>query len=572
MTSEPQRRRSVIELLTAANQLRPDHPAYIYLEDGTREAGRLSFAELHGRACALAHELERRSLRGRCALLVFPAGLDFIVSFYACIYAGVIAVPAPAPRALSGAESHRRMQLLHGDANARAVLTTPELSAACREALADELTPSSLIEVDWSTLPSTPFVPRDVDPDEVAYLQYTSGSTRAPKGVMITHGNVVSNLTGIAYAFHSTESDLNVTWLPHFHDMGLLDGVLHSAFARHTTVLMSPQAFLKRPLRWLEAISRFRATRTGGPTFAYRDCVRARAGARLDALDLQSWRVAYCGAEPIRAEALEQFADAFAHAGFRRSAILPAYGLAEATLCVSVGGLGESVQTVPAPAHEGAAAKGARVVLCGRPVLGAELAIVDPTSGERCAAGNVGEVWVSGAGVSPGYWNLPAESSCFDARLRGSESRFLRTGDLGFVVNGQLAIAGRLKDMMIMDGRNVFPEDVEHTVFGANLALHAARCAAFSVEHAESERLILVVGLPARAASELDLTQLAARVRSEVARAHGLTVRDLVFVKLSAVPLTSSGKVQRRACKLRYLERSLSPLTPRSASASNAGE
>jgi acyl-CoA synthetase (AMP-forming)/AMP-acid ligase II len=554
-----------VDLLTRVAAEHPVRPAYVFLEDGEREGGRLSFAQLHRRAAALAAQPALREARGQRALVVTSAGLDFLVALFACFYAGVIAVPAPAPRSQGGRGANGRLQWLVRDADAQLLLTTSDLRESCLDAVGELVHALTWIEVDWTAADEahadwTRPVLTGSDP---AYLQYTSGSTRAPKGVIVTHDNVISNLAGIAGAFGTCETDVNVTWLPHFHDMGLVDGLLHTVFAANTTVFMSPQSFLKRPGRWLEAISRYRAVRSGGPNFAFNNCVHAHSAARDRDLDLSSWRIAYCGAEPIRRASLERFVETYAPHGFQRRALMPAYGLAEATLCVSMSSPDEDLH-LAAPRSS---LSEATMIGCGRPVLGVDVVIVDGAGARRCEDGEIGEICVAGRGVSPGYWNASADGSCFGAKLPGDPKPYLRTGDLGFMSAGQVVVSGRIKDLMIMEGRNVFAEDVEHTVSNASPELAQARIAAFSVDRLAEEQLVVVIGLPPSAISEGELKKLGRAVRGAVAEEHGVTARELVFVKRGLLPQTSSGKIQRGECKRMFLANALRPLEPTVAAA-----
>ncbi|HEY0083939.1 MAG TPA: AMP-binding protein [Pyrinomonadaceae bacterium] len=407
--------------------------------------------------------------------------------------------------------------------------------------------------------------------DMLAYLQYTSGSTSAPKGVMVSHANIVYNSAYIDEGFEHTTESVSLTWLPHFHDMGLIYGILQPLYKGFHGFIMSPASFVQRPARWLEAITRYQVTHSGGPNFAYDLCVRKIAPAERAALDLSSWRVAFNGAEPIRAETLDQFDAAFAPQGFRRAAFYAAYGLAEATLKVSGGrgadgplnrrvrasGLEENL-VVAAGADE----EDARVLVsCGEVGSGTKVLIVNPESLSPCAAGEVGEVWVSGPGVAQGYWNSPEETErTFLAYTEGAvaEGPFLRTGDLGFQSDGELFVTGRLKDMIIIRGLNHYPHDIELTVGRSHPQLGVSGCAAFSVEVQGEERLVVVQEIRPRVG--MNLTEVTEAIRQSVAEVHELQIYAVVLVKPGGVPKTSSGKVQRRACRKSFLEGSFDEL------------
>ncbi len=542
--------------------------AYTFLADG--EAENITYGDLDRRARAVGALLQSRGLSGERALLLYPPGLDYVIAFYGCLYAGVIAVPAY-PARLN--RNIARLQSILEDAQAAAILSpaatlsrlepltrTPELrkfpwlaTDTVRADAADELRELTLTG------------------DMPAYLQYTSGSTSAPKGVMVSHANIVYNSAYIDEGFEHTAESVSLTWLPHFHDMGLIYGILQPLYKGFHGFIMSPASFVQRPARWLEAITRYQVTHSGGPNFAYDLCVRKIAPGERFALDLSSWRVAFNGAEPIRAETLDQFNAAFAPQGFRRAAFYAAYGLAEATLKVS-GGRGADgplSRRVRASALEqnqvvaaGAGEEDARVLVsCGQAGSGTKVLIVNPDSSSPCASGEVGEVWVSGPGVAQGYWNRAEETErTFQAYTEGAgaEGPFLRTGDLGFQSDGELFVTGRLKDMIIIRGLNHYPQDIELTVGRSHPQLGASGCAAFSVEARGEERLVVVQEIRPRAG--MNMTEMTEAIRQSVAEVHELQIYAVVLVKPGGVPKTSSGKVQRRACRKSFLEGSLDEL------------
>jgi acyl-CoA synthetase (AMP-forming)/AMP-acid ligase II len=568
---------SLVALGRARAASHGDLPLYTFLPDrGPEEGAVLTYAGLDLRARAIAAVLMRLGAGGQRALLLYPPGLDFIAAFFGCLYAGVVAVPAYPPRS---ARALPRLLEIARDARPAVALTTAELKTAIGGLAAQvpELGALRLVATDevppaeaegWSD-------PR-VTGETLAFLQYTSGSTAAPKGVMVSHGNLLHNEEMIRQAYGQTADSVIVGWLPLYHDMGLIGNVLQPLFLGARCVLFSPIAFLQSPKRWLAAISRYRATTSGGPNFAYDLCVRKIGEADRADLDLSTWDVAFNGAEPVRAETMERFAAAFAGCGFRPRAFFPCYGLAEATLFVA-GAAGpraialdrarlEAGDAKPLPASDPASRT---LISSGHAWLGQELAIVDPETMTPCADGKVGEIWVRGPSIAQGYWKRPeATAETFQGRLAGpagvstgredaGAAPFLRTGDLGFLDGGDLFVTGRLKDLIIIRGRNLYPQDIELTVERSHAVLRPGCGAAFSVEVGTEERLVVVqelertegsAALPADAVEEI-----AEAVRRAVAEEHEAQVQQLVLLRAGSIPKTSSGKIQRRACRAALL-------------------
>ena len=548
--------------------------AFTFLADSGREAGRLTYAALDARALTVPAALREAVAPGERALLLYPpgpSGLDFIAAFFGCLYAGVVAVPAYPPRPHD--RSQARLRAIARDSEPRAALTTSSVLAGASggSAPAPELAGVRWIATDSleDTLAAAgEGEAPEPDPESIAFLQYTSGSTAEPKGVEVTHANLLHNERMIGAAFAQDEHSVVVGWLPLHHDMGLIGNVLQPLHAGGRCVLMSPVAFLQRPLRWLEAISRYRGTTSGGPDFAYELCARKATPEALAGLDLASWRVAFNGAEPVRAETLERFAATFAPCGFRPEAFYPCYGLAEATLFVAGGVPGRMpriLRVAPESAH--------RVVSCGRPWLGQRLAVTDPETGAECPPGREGEVWIAGPSVARGYWRNPeATARDFNAfLLETGEGPFLRTGDLGFVAGGELYVTGRLKDLIILRGRNHYPQDLERTAEASHADLRPGNGAAFAVEAGGEERLVIVLEVERRRRANLedDLTAVAEAVRRAVAEEHEVQVWEVVLLRAGALPKTSSGKVQRALCRRLYLAGEL-PCLSRSALAAGA--
>jgi len=566
---------SLVELGRARAAALGDQPLYTFLPDRPGEdAVQLSYAGLDLRARAIAGALQRLGAGGQRALLLYPPGLEFVAAFFGCLYAGVVAVPAYPPRS---ARTLPRLLEIARDARPAVALTTTELAAMIGGMAAQVPDLSAL------RLLATNSVPLDqaetwTDPgangSTMAFLQYTSGSTAAPKGVMVTHGNLLHNEEMIRQAFGQTAESVIVGWLPLYHDMGLIGNVMQPLYLGARCVLMSPIAFLQSPKRWLAAITRYRATTSGGPNFAYDLCVRKISPADRADLDLASWDTAFNGAEPVRAETMTRFAEAFGGRGFQARAFFPCYGLAEATLFVS-GGTGpgevrgaprvaafdrallEAGEARPLPAADPASRT---LVSCGRAWLGQELAIVDPATLAPCAPGAVGEVWLRGSSVAQGYWQRPEETAeTFDGRLatEPNAAPFLRTGDLGFLDGGELFIAGRLKDLIIIRGRNLYPQDIELTVERSHPALRPGCGAAFSIELGQEERLVVVhehERTPNDSPLEPESVEaIAEAVRRAVAEQHEAQVQQVVLLRAGTIPKTSSGKIQRRACRAALL-------------------
>jgi acyl transferase domain-containing protein/acyl-CoA synthetase (AMP-forming)/AMP-acid ligase II/acyl carrier protein len=557
---------TLIGVLRGWSARQPRKRLYTYLSVGDGEAGeRLSYAELDRRARAIAARLQELGLAGERALLLYPPGLEFIAAFLGCLYAGVVAVPASMGRANRPGS---RLRAVAADARPRAVLTVASLlpdsgSWAAQVPELDGLHRLSSDDIDGELAGSW----RDprVGTDDLAFLQYTSGSTSAPKGVMVTHGNLVDNSELIRRCFGTVPDGEGVTWLPFHHDMGLIGGLLQALYCGASCTLLSPAAFLQRPLRWVEAVSRTGALVSGGPNFAYGLCADRATPERIAGLDLSAWRVAFNGAEPVRAETMERFAEAFAPFGFRREAFLPCYGMAETTLMVS-GGPWQAPPVVLAvraaaleqgrvePAEAGEA--GARpVVGCGQVPDGMRVAIADPETGARAPEGRVGEVWVAGPSVAVGYWGRPEETEqTFGAQLAGdADGPLLRTGDLGFVRGGELFITGRLKDLIIVRGRNVYPQDVEWVAGRSHPALQPDAAAAFAVEAGGQERLVVVQELD-RPAKDVPVDEVVRAVRESVAEQLELDVYAVALLRRRSLPRTSSGKVQRHVCRALFLE------------------
>ncbi|MBV9389919.1 MAG: fatty acyl-AMP ligase [Chroococcidiopsidaceae cyanobacterium CP_BM_ER_R8_30] len=560
---------TLVELLRYRALHQPNKIAFTFLEDGETESSRLTYQELDRHARAIAAQLQSISAPGERALLLYPSTLEFITAFFGCLYAGVVAVPAYPPKRN---QKMSRLQAIVDSSQALVALTnTSELTTIePRIAQNPELEAMQWLATDKTTIDlAADWQEPALCENTVAFLQYTSGSTGTPKGVMVTHGNILHNQQTIKIGFGHTEKTIFVGWLPLFHDMGLIGNVLQPLYLGIPSILMSPVAFLQKPFRWLQAISRYKATTSGGPNFAYDLCVRKITPEQRASLDLSSWEVAFNGAEPVRAETLEQFTDAFAPCGFRAKAFYPCYGMAETTLFVS-GGVktalpvvlsveGEAIEQNQIVAAVSNQERIQRIVGCGQTWLEHKVAIVEPESLIQCADGQVGEIWVHGPSVAQGYWHRPEETEqIFNAYMADTkEGPFLRTGDLGFLQDGELFVTGRLKDVIIVWGRNHYPQDIELTAEKSHPALRPGCGAAFTVEVNGQQRLVIVQEVERSYLRKLNVNEVVGDIRYAVAQQHDLEVYSVLLLKTGSIPKTSSGKIQRHACRVGFLTRSL---------------
>ena len=556
---------SMIELLRERAEAQPEDDAYTFLENGEEEGASITWSRLDARSRAIGATLAARLEPGGRVLVMCPPSLDFVPAFFGVLYAGGIAVPAYPPSASRADRAVARLKGMLDDAGIRVVLAPSTLRA--RAAKLEALLPS-LANLEWIDLDG---IAEDAgqawrDPgcrdESIALLQYTSGSTASPRGVIVTHGNLLDNLARSAtIAAHDADS-LAVSWLPVNHDMGLIDGVLQPVFSGYPAYLMSPAAFLQRPARWLQAVSRYRATHSGGPNFAFDLCTRRVTDDDRRSLDLSSWRIAFNGSEPVRRATLEGFQRAFGECGFRWDAFRPAYGLAESTLLVSSTRGGEApvfLSVDPDALARGdvreSDAPGARdLVASGTTFLGARVVIVDPVTQRICPEDKVGEIWVSGKSVAAGYWKRTEESvSTFEAFTADTgQGPFLRTGDLGFMRAGRLFVTGRINDVLIVRGLKHYPHDIESTAEQAHEAIRQGCCAAFSIEAGGEERIALVAEVEPRqtaAGTAEEIAPAIPAVRRAVADSHQIALSAVVLVNPGTLPKTTSGKLQRYLCR-----------------------
>ena len=560
---------TLIELLRWRASRQPGRRAYTFLGTEEGEECSVKYGELDRQVRTIAARLQNmRVASGERALLFYPPGLEYVAAFLGCLYAGVIAVPAYPPR-LNRPIS--RLRSMVADSQATMALTTNHVSSNLerRFAHAPEMQSLRWLATDDGEDLAGEWHCPETGANALAFLQYTSGPTAAPKGVMVTHANLLHNLAMIYHGLGHTPDSQMVLWLPPYHDMGLIGGVLQPLYGGFPAALMSPLSFLQRPLGWLQTISRLGADSGGGPNFAYDLCASRVTPEERVTLDLSSWETAFCGAEPIRRETLERFAAAFAPCGFRWEGFYPGYGLAEATLFVSGGSKTAPPVVLSVEGAElerdrvvmaSAADKGVRTLIgCGRNLADQEVVVVDHHSLTRCPPDRVGEIWVSGPSVAQGYWGRTEETEhAFRAYLADTgEGPFLRTGDLGFLHRGELFVTGRLRDLIIVRGHNHYPQDIEQTVEQSHTALRPGGGAAFAVEAEDGERLVIVQELERRYVRSADLEEVITAVRRAVAEDHELEVYAVALVRIGSVPKTSSGKIQRRATRTAYLEGNL---------------
>jgi acyl-CoA synthetase (AMP-forming)/AMP-acid ligase II len=510
-------------------------------------------------------------------LLFEPGGVDFWRAFLGCLYAGVIAIPAPLPH------DERSMQRVAGilrDADSNLALTTAKLRDLLaagieglgldRPILCVATDDSPLADADSWTKPT-------ITHDTVAFLQYTSGSTGNPKGVVVTHGNVLHNQGAISEALSVGSASVFVGWIPHFHDMGLI-GQLGAFLNGANLVVMSPLAFLKQPVRQLKAISDYRGTVSAAPNFAYDLIARRVTPEQLTGLDLSTWEVALNGAEPVRRRTIERIKDLLAPAGFKPSAMRPAYGMAEVTLLATVcrgdqryldADADELEQNRYAPAKDRAIS----LVSSGEPAPGIDVHIVDPETLHELPEGHVGEIWLRSASVASGYYNRTAETAeRFAAHTSDGAGAYLRTGDLGLLHEGELYITGRRKDLLIVNGRNLYPQDIEEFVQDVHPAMAGSRGVAVSIDVKDTERLVLIQAVKAELLGDAGYPELAAAVKSAVARGFDVPAPGVVFVNRAGIHLTTSGKVQRASMRTAFLNAELTDVVHESTEALGASK
>ncbi len=596
--------KTLVDLLRWRAVTQPDERAYTFLKDGEKKEIHLTYGDLDRRAKAVANMLVRKGLSGERALLIYPPGLDYIIGFFGCMYAGVIAVPVypPDPNRLN--RSLPRLQAIVRDAQSTVALTTDSilymikmLKLGTKFAGSLERIPfmrkfrtsmkyfntgdsaiaesSALGDLQWLSTDSIAiglsdgWNPPDVDSDSISFLQYTSGSTGTPKGVILTHNNLLSNSEIIYNLVDYSDNSEGVFWLPIYHDMGLIGGVLQPLYGGIPSTLMSPIAFLQRPMRWLEAISRIKDKDIGSaaPNFAYDLCIKKATPEIVRKLDLSNWRFTISGAEPVRAQTIDRFTEIFSRAGFRRETFMPAYGLAEATLLVT--GTPLKQKPVYKSVDKEELKKGflkevpendpRRTVLVssGSNQPGQETKIVNAETFRECKPGEIGEIWVKGPSISKGYYNnVDDTKKSFHNYLDDTgDGPYLRTGDLGFIVDNELFVAGRIKDLIIIRGRNYYPQDIELVVEEAHPDIRKGCSAAVSIEDEAQENLVIIAEV--RQSKNLPFDEIVETIRQDITETFDIQTKSIILIKARTIPKTSSGKIQRHVAKNEYLDGSL---------------
>lgn len=570
MTKKPT---SLVDILQWRAMNQPHQLAYRFLLDGEYDEVCLSYQELDQRARSIAALLQSSAKVGDRALLLYPPGLDFIVAYFGCLYARIIAIPAYPPHPNRLEKTLPTILRIAADAKPSVALLTSTLfeNISSQNAIKNKFGTIKLLVTDCDEVNDLTgkWQQPGIAGNDTAFLQYTSGSTTIPRGVMVTHSNLMHNLDLIEESFGLTSKSQTVFWLPPYHDMGLI-GILQSLYTGYPVTLMPHLMFLQRPFRWLQAISRFRATCSGGPNFAYDLCIRKVKPEQREQLDLSSWEVAFNGAEPIYNKTLKQFADYFSSCGFRREAFLPCYGLAEATLMVvgapksrfpvtqnlMTSGLEQNQVIISPNKNEDTRT----VVSCGKNMPNQKIRIVNAHTLALSPADQIGEIWVSGPSVASGYWNKPLESEfTFGARLSDfNEGPFLRTGDLGFLHDGELYVTGRIKNLIISDGKNHYSHDIERTVEKSHPAIRLAGCAVFSISNSESEDIIVIAEIEHKITVKAEEVKKA--IRQAVAIHHELHVDDIRLISPGGIPRTTSGKIKHYLCKTNYIAGSMNEI------------
>lgn len=553
---------SIPEILRTRAERQPHTTAFVELGDGETVSRSWDYTTLARRSAAVARALRAQCGPGERALILHDPGLDYVATFFGSLQAGITAVTCVPPQ---GRRAVKRLFAIVDDARPSLVLTSERIQATEFRLRGDHWHETGL---EWLT---TDQLAEPAHHDEIpmeihdpALLQYTSGSTGRPKGVVIHHENLLANCRAALDWLGYDPQRRGLSWLPPFHDMGLMGGIVQPLYEGFPVFLMTPGHFIQAPGRWLRAIHEHRITATGAPNFAYDLCVDQITDEELKGLDLSCLNVAFCGAEPISVRTLKRFAQRFAPCGFDPEAFNPCYGMAEATLLVSgkPGDQAPVYRRFDSEALQQGRAERAlgdesdrTLISCGQVVPELEVAIVEPDEHRRCPDGVIGEIWVAGPSIGYGYWQKPKENDVtFCARLTDSERNWMRTGDLGFVHEDELFVTGRLKDLIIVAGNNHYPQDIEDCIRPLHPAIHPTGIAATGVPVGEGEGVAVMVELR-RGVGRADEGQLRADIMAAVAREHGIRLEDVVFGRVGSVPRTTSGKVQRGACRELLLER-----------------
>ena len=558
---------NLVELFEIRTGERPEKMIYSFLEDGLNVTSSITYREMNKRAKSVAAYLQKHFKKGDRALMLFPSGIEFIVSLVGCFYSGIIAVPAYPPKKN---KLFDRFEAIAKDCGPAVILTTEKIRNDLEKNHAGEEVLKNIryaVYEDILEEGASKWEGPDVTSSDIAMLQYTSGSTGRPNGVILTHKNILYNSEFIKQAFGHDENLVGVNWLPGFHDMGLIGALLQPLYVGGCNYIIPPSVFLMRPQNWLKAIGKYKAITAGGPNFAYEYCVDRVKDEELEEIDLSTVDPLFSGAEPVRKHTIEKFTEKFKKAGFSGKQFYPCYGMAESVLIITGGDLNEP----PMYFHAEVAGLLNRVVAetenedgaatfvgCGRPMAGTDIAIVDTRNLDVAEKGIVGEIWVKGPSVAPGYWGQPGKTEeTFNAFLPDGSGPWLRTGDLGFIEKGQLFITGRMKDLIIIRGRNYHPTDIELGVEEAHESINKGSVAAFSVETENGEQLAVAAEIKRPYLRELDGEEVFTAIRSAVASGFQVEVFAIELLRTNSLPKTSSGKIQRFECRSRYVEGTL---------------
>jgi acyl-CoA synthetase (AMP-forming)/AMP-acid ligase II len=559
MKNNSQLYKSITEALDSHAVENGSKLAFEFIGKTDMECTTLTFEELRNRSLYTAGYLQTKPVYPKVAILLYPQGLEFISAFMACLYAGVIAVPVHIPNAKQGLTF---LKNIIADSGATMICTNENT----KNYMSDQVDSDQFGLVEWIATDSIKeqyeYKPNLVnfDGSSIAFLQYTSGSTGFPKGVIVSQENIVKNEMMIQDAFSNSFDDRFVTWLPMFHDMGLLGGVLQPIFVGMSSYVFSPLDFIQKPFRWLEAISKYKATKSGAPNFAYQLCVDKVTEEQMAQIDLSSWHVAFNGAEPINAKTLEAFANKFETCGFKRRALFPCYGMAETTLFVS-GGPAEAIPDLISVDSdqlinntielvEKGDFNSQELVGCGIVWHDQAVSIVDPVSCKRLGCMQVGEIWLKGANITQGYWSQPEQTNyAFKAQTQDGKGDYFRTGDLGFVRDRQLFVTGRIKDVIIIRGKNHYPQDLERTAESVDMSLRQGSSAAVVVEQDGITTLNTIHEVKRDSLDEFDPDKVSKQIIKKIAKHHAVTVGKVTFIQHGTIPKTTSGKIRRSACR-----------------------
>lgn len=563
--------KTLIDALRQHAASKPQEFAYGLVSSSGNLETSLTYGDLLERSNAIASSLQQICSPGDRAILLFQGGPDFICAFLGCLIAGVIAVPGYPVREPTSADrpgrNFDRLAAVIEDARPKVALSNQSVVERRTElgAASSAFAALQWLAIEQAMANRVPAFLSAVS-GATAFLQYTSGSTSTPKGVMVSHANLLALFADMDASCEHDRSSVMVTWIPVYHDMGLIYGTLLPLYFGFPIYALLPAAVLQQPSRWLQAISRFRGTHSAAPNFAFELCVQRISDAVKAELDLSSWQICINGAETVRRKTLQRFSEAFAGCGMAEDVIRPGYGLAECTLKVSSvakkrpaghvwldAGACEQGRVVPlAATAAGPAARSFQS--CGWTHINADIRIVDPSTMEECAGDAIGEIWVRSQSVAQGYWNQPALSmATMQARLATGEGPFLRTGDLGFILEHELYVAGRVKDLIIIRGRNLYPQDIEATVEATHRSVRLGRCCAFAIELDDGEGLVLIAEIERTERHGFDADSAFGEIREAIAREHEVQLYDAVFVRTGTFPLTSSGKVQRQSARAEYI-------------------